>query len=144
MEVDLLTRILDKQQSKSRASAKRELGVRLQDRPDPPARPPLRKSRTLSNFYEKLEKERRQKLGLETMVKRQSPRVSVVSEGAELIFVSKKLFLQEANIRSITYPNAVEIDKDLKYERDWSRYKHALIRHVVTRVGREYQPPSCK
>ncbi|XP_070197790.1 uncharacterized protein [Littorina saxatilis] len=79
--------------------------------------------------------------GLETLVKRQASRVSVVSQGAELIFISKKLFLQHANIRvlrivndmSITYPSAVEIHSTLKYRREWNRYKDALLRHVVTR-----------
>ncbi|XP_076446107.1 uncharacterized protein LOC143283722 [Babylonia areolata] len=87
--------------------------------------------------------------GLETLVRRQASRVSVVSQGAELLFISKKLFLQHANIRvlrivndmSIIYPNAVDIHQQLQQRRQWSRYKHALVRHVVTREGRTYQQP---
>ena len=43
--------------------------------------------------------------GLETLVRRQASRVSVVSQGAELIFISKKLFLQHANIRVLRIVN---------------------------------------
>lgn len=47
----------------------------------------------------------RHRQGLETLVRRKCPRVSVVSEGAEVIFISKKLFLQEANIRVLRIVN---------------------------------------
>ncbi|KAL8616744.1 hypothetical protein ACOMHN_017782 [Nucella lapillus] len=222
MEVDLLTMVLGDRHAKTAVQARRDLGVPVQEYPSPPHPPPLVKSRTLSTFYDKLQKERRHKLaqssdpgreaqesfwacrlqgpvlckhrhhkvksvrgctglsglhpdrldfvgqekegyaqiaqlssgdvfGLETLVRRQASRVSVVSQGAQLLFISKKLFLQHANIRvlrivsdmSIIYPNAVDIHQQLKDGRQWSRYKKALVRNVVTRLGRSYGPPPC-
>ncbi|XP_025087397.1 uncharacterized protein LOC112560046 [Pomacea canaliculata] len=89
--------------------------------------------------------------GLETLVRRKCPRVSVVSEGAEVIFISKKLFLQEANIRvlrivndmMIHYPSATDIHEQLEDQRKWSRFKHAQVQRVLTRAGRRKDTPLC-
>ena len=42
--------------------AKRDLGIRVQEYAPPPPRPLIQKSRTLTNFYEKVSKERKDKL----------------------------------------------------------------------------------
>lgn len=43
------------------AQATRDLGVRVREAPAPPARPPLKKSRTLTNLYDRLQQEWRHK-----------------------------------------------------------------------------------
>ncbi|PVD34885.1 hypothetical protein C0Q70_06165 [Pomacea canaliculata] len=220
VEMDLLEEVLNRHSLETANQATRDLGVRVKEAPAPPPRPPLKKSRTLTNLYDRLQQEWRHKwttagdpalqfthsfwgehlkgpvmrtsrsgpggirrdvcpvhqvkrldflrldtdgyaqiaelgagdvFGLETLVRRKCPRVSVVSEGAEVIFISKKLFLQEANIRvlrivndmMIHYPSATDIHEQLEDQRKWSRFKHAQVQRVLTRAGRRKDTPLC-
>ncbi|KAK3801152.1 hypothetical protein RRG08_006869 [Elysia crispata] len=82
--------------------------------------------------------------GLETMVSVPGSSVTMVSEGAECLMVSKRLFLQYANIRSLrvagdmvmTFPSADTLENKVKENRKWRLYKsdlvHRVIRHGVT------------
>ncbi|XP_055487004.1 uncharacterized protein LOC129694327 isoform X2 [Leucoraja erinacea] len=67
-------------------------------------------------------------------------RLSLVSGGAECIFIPKKLFLGEATERSRqvalelvdTYPNEQVIRENFTREQEWSLYKARLIRDVLS------------
>ncbi|RUS74959.1 hypothetical protein EGW08_017272 [Elysia chlorotica] len=77
--------------------------------------------------------------GLETMVSVPGASVSMVSEGAECLMVSKRLFLQHANIRSLrvagdlvmSFPSAETLESKVKENRKWNRYKSHLVQQVI-------------
>ncbi|GFR96172.1 cyclic nucleotide-binding domain-containing protein 2-like [Elysia marginata] len=65
--------------------------------------------------------------------------VTLVSEGAECLMVSKRLFLQHANIRSLrvagdmvmTFPTAETLESKVKENRKWKSYKSDLVQRVM-------------
>ncbi|XP_046572097.1 uncharacterized protein LOC124280236 [Haliotis rubra] len=79
--------------------------------------------------------------GLESLVHRPNSSLTLVSHGAECLFVSKKFFLQEANIKTLrvvsdmvmTYPSQVFIREHVKVHRDWVKYKRGLVSEVISR-----------
>ncbi|XP_048243235.1 uncharacterized protein LOC124139657 isoform X1 [Haliotis rufescens] len=79
--------------------------------------------------------------GLESLVHRPASSLTLVSHGAECLFVSKKLFLQEANIKTLrvvsdmvmSYPSQVFIREQVKVHRDWIKYRRGLVSEVTSR-----------
>ncbi|XP_067661354.1 uncharacterized protein [Haliotis asinina] len=79
--------------------------------------------------------------GLESLVHRPTSSLTLVSHGAECLFVSKKFFLQEANIKTLrvvsdmvmSYPSQAFIREHIKVHRDWIKYKRGLVSEVTSR-----------
>ncbi|XP_052280239.1 uncharacterized protein LOC127877948 isoform X2 [Dreissena polymorpha] len=80
--------------------------------------------------------------GLESLVQRPSCHTSLVSEGAECIFISKRIFLSLANIKVLrivtdmiqTYPSQEYIQEQVKSYRTWQKYKRGLVQGVLDRM----------
>ncbi|XP_052796214.1 uncharacterized protein LOC128228758 [Mya arenaria] len=80
--------------------------------------------------------------GLESLVQKPSCTTSLVSEGAECIFISKRLFLQLANIKVLrvvtdmvqNYPSQDFIQEQVKSYRTWQKYKKTLVQDVLDRM----------
>lgn len=79
--------------------------------------------------------------GLESLISRPSTTLSLISEGAECIFISKSLFLKEANIKVLrvvsdlvqSYPSHDIIKDHVHVFRDWNKYKSSLVSGIVSR-----------
>ncbi|KAL4230392.1 hypothetical protein ACF0H5_010774 [Mactra antiquata] len=79
--------------------------------------------------------------GLESLVQKPTLRLSLVSEGAECIFISKRLFLALANIKVLrivtdmiqTYPTPEFIEEQARNYRKWQKYKTQLVNNVLDR-----------
>ncbi|XP_060581847.1 uncharacterized protein LOC132738374 [Ruditapes philippinarum] len=107
-------------------------------------------SRASSNPYYTLEKDTYAQLaelgsgavfGLESLVQKPATCLSLVSEGAECIFISKRLFLSLANIKVLrvvtdmiqTYPSKEFIEEQVQNYRNWQKYKSGLVTDVLNR-----------
>ncbi|XP_060065146.1 uncharacterized protein LOC132545480 [Ylistrum balloti] len=79
--------------------------------------------------------------GLEALISRPSTTLSLVSDGAECIFISKRLFLREANIKVLrivtdlvhNHPCHDYIKEQIYTYRKWSKYKMDTVLDVVDR-----------
>ncbi|XP_069131302.1 uncharacterized protein [Argopecten irradians] len=79
--------------------------------------------------------------GLEALISRPSTTLSLVSDGAECIFISKRLFLKEANIKVLrivtdlvnNHPCHDYIKDQVYTYRKWRKYKMATVLDVVDR-----------
>ncbi|XP_053398487.1 uncharacterized protein LOC123558054 [Mercenaria mercenaria] len=79
--------------------------------------------------------------GLESLVQKPTTCFSLVSEGAECIFISKRLFLSLANIKVLrvvtdmiqTYPSKEFIEEQVQNYRNWQKYKSGLVVEVLNR-----------
>ncbi|XP_050416599.1 cyclic nucleotide-binding domain-containing protein 2 [Patella vulgata] len=118
--------------------------------------PRLLKSRTVNNFYEENEKNIKIKddttsnqvfaqlaeltpgsvFGLESIVNGERRGLKIISDGVECLFVSKRLFLHEANIKVLsivndmvmTFPSEEEITSRVEEHRNWLNYKQRIVR----------------
>ncbi|XP_076117515.1 uncharacterized protein LOC143085179 [Mytilus galloprovincialis] len=78
--------------------------------------------------------------GLESLVSKPSTTLSLVSEGAECILISKRLFLSEASIKVLrivndlvqNYPCHSYIRDQVDCYRKWVQYKHDIEEEVLT------------
>ncbi|OWF39611.1 uncharacterized protein LOC110464813 [Mizuhopecten yessoensis] len=79
--------------------------------------------------------------GLEALISRPSTTLSLVSDGAECIFISKRLFLKEANIKVLrivtdlvhNHPCHDYIKEQVYTYRKWRKYKMDTVLDVVDR-----------
>ncbi|XP_052078813.1 uncharacterized protein LOC127716609 [Mytilus californianus] len=78
--------------------------------------------------------------GLESLVSKPSTTLSLVSEGAECILISKRLFLSEASIKVLrivndlvqNYPCHSYIRDQVDCYRKWVQYKHDIEEDILT------------
>uniref|UniRef100_K1QSE2 Uncharacterized protein n=1 Tax=Magallana gigas TaxID=29159 RepID=K1QSE2_MAGGI len=86
-----------------------------------------------------------QVFGLESLISTPSTQLSLVSEGAECILISKRLFLKEANVKVLrivtdlvqNYPSHDYIKNQVHIYRKWVNYKADLEREVLTNIRRK-------
>ncbi|XP_052673107.1 cyclic nucleotide-binding domain-containing protein 2-like isoform X2 [Crassostrea angulata] len=86
-----------------------------------------------------------QVFGLESLISTPSTQLSLVSEGAECILISKRLFLKEANVKVLrivtdlvqNYPSHDYIKNQVHIYRKWVHYKADLEREVLTNIRRK-------
>lgn len=79
--------------------------------------------------------------GLEELMKRTNLRLTLMSEGSEIVFVSRKLLLRHANgetMRNINsligrYPTEEYIRAQLAQHGDWSRFRESVVQDVLGR-----------
>ncbi|KAL5011528.1 hypothetical protein ScPMuIL_010079 [Solemya velum] len=79
--------------------------------------------------------------GLDTLTSSNCLETSLISEGAECIFVSKKFFLREANVKVMRvmadmvqgYPKQDTVVSQVHRYRKWKRYKKDVVREILAR-----------
>uniref|UniRef100_F6ZAF9 Cyclic nucleotide-binding domain-containing protein n=2 Tax=Ciona intestinalis TaxID=7719 RepID=F6ZAF9_CIOIN len=77
--------------------------------------------------------------GLEEMMQRTELQLTLISNGAECIFISKKMFLKRATPRSLRmigalvgrYPTEAYIREQLRELNQWKSFKKDVVKHVL-------------
>ncbi|RDD41392.1 Cyclic nucleotide-binding domain-containing protein 2 [Trichoplax sp. H2] len=77
--------------------------------------------------------------GLQSIVNRNAVETALISEGAEIILVSKQLFLKEASKSVLTilenltiqYPSEVALQRELQEQQSWHNFKRSLITDIM-------------
>ncbi|XP_061188105.1 cyclic nucleotide-binding domain-containing protein 2-like [Saccostrea echinata] len=86
-----------------------------------------------------------QVFGLESLISTPSTQLSLVSEGAECILISKRLFLREANVKVLrivtdlvqNYPSHNYIKNQVFIYRKWVHFKANVEKEVLTNIQRK-------
>ncbi|ELT87517.1 hypothetical protein CAPTEDRAFT_196752 [Capitella teleta] len=80
--------------------------------------------------------------GLESLFQPSCPRnISLVSGGADCIFVNKKAFVKHCTLNTletiaemlVSYPSEARIGQQLRRTKEWDQYKKGVIRDVIRR-----------